>query len=102
MAEKIIFEYNNMNVTADKIATLSGDYATAGKNFITGMNEAIANWEGDSKNTFSAFINGDVNTYITQTIPNVIQGLSEMLASNAKQMENADSEIAKELPTTLY
>lgn len=101
MAQKIIFRYGNMNQTVTKISELSDNYKTAGVELIDALNTAMGSWEGDSKDKFAAFINGDVNTYITQTIPDVVKGLSEMLASNAKQMQNADSNIAKQLPTKL-
>ena len=101
MAQKIIFRYENMNQTANKISELSEDYQRAGTELINALNEAMNSWEGESKTKFSTFINGDVNTYITQTIPNVIKGLSEMLESNSKQMQDADSNIAQQLPTNL-
>ena len=104
MATKIIFRYDDMSEVATKISEISQEYQTAGTTLIAALNEATASWEGASKDKFDTLINTgtkSVNGYVTQTIPTVIQGLSDMLQSNATQMQGADNNIAGQLSDSL-
>lgn len=101
MAKKIIFKYDDMNSTADNISEYAKEYTTAATTLIKELDDAMSDWEGNSKDKFSRLINGDVNTYVATTIPAVIQGLSDMLKSNAEQMKNADDNIAGQIQQNL-
>lgn len=104
MATKIIFRYENLSEAVTKIAEISEAYKDAGIELINALNAATESWEGASKDKFDTLINTgtkSVKSYVTETIPTVIQGLSDMLQSNATQMQGADNNIAGQLSDSL-
>ena len=49
----------------------------------------------------SAFITGPVNEYMGTTVPGIVTALAELLKANADQMEQADQQIADNIPASL-
>ena len=74
-------------------------YKNAASTFSTDFTTAIAGWEGTSKDKMSTFISGTVNTYISETIPDLLNALAELLDANADQMESADEQLAENIPS---
>ena len=101
MADKIIFKFPEMNNAATQIKGFSKEYETAATTFVQAITTATAEWEGASKDKFIDFITNAVKPYIGTTIPEVVDGLAQMLDANAEQMQNADAEIAKAIPESL-
>lgn len=96
----IIFRFADIQNAVKAIKGCAEEYRSAGNNLIAAINDAITDWEGDSKNKFSQLINGEqssVREYACKTIPDYVDGLAEMLDQNAKAMAQADAEVAAKL-----
>ena len=94
----IIFKYEEMQDAATKIEELAKSYKNAATTFETDFTAAIAGWEGESKDKMVKFIGGSVKEYTEATVPGVLTALAELLKANAKQMADADSQIAENIP----
>lgn len=101
MANRIVFHYNDMDSVVGKIKGYSESYKNAGNLLISEIDKAMAPWKGASKNNFQILIDGDVKTYVSVSVPNMVLGLSELLKNNSDTMSNADDEIAKNIPTKI-
>lgn len=78
----------------DDIKRISGEYRTAGENFIKDLNNAIAEMEGETKDAFKQFIDTDVNTYVSLDLPDALMGMADLLEANRSNFENIDKQIA--------
>ena len=94
----IIFRYEEMQAAATKIEELAESYKKAATKFETDFTAAIAGWEGDSKVKMEKFITGTVKEYTEKTVPGMLSALAELLKANAKQMADADNQIAENIP----
>lgn len=101
MAEKITFNYEQMNSAAGNIEDLANRYQSAATAFAEEFTSAIGEWEGDTKEQLSNFINGAVTEYTGTTIPQIINALAQLLHDNADQMQKADQQIAENIPQSL-
>jgi len=101
MADAIRYDYGQMQSAANTIKEKAEAYKTAGSQFVSSFNDATVNWEGDSKNQMSSFINGAVNDYLTKSVPEMLNALAELLEKNAQQMQNTDQEVSKSIPQTI-
>ena len=94
----IVFRYPEMNKAAEDIRALAGRYRAAASNLESEFMAAINGWEGESREAVQAFVSGKVMEYTRESVPRLLEGLAEMLDANAKQMANADHEIAENIP----
>ncbi len=97
----IVFKYPEMRQAADDIKGIATRYKSTASSFETDFLAAIKDWEGESKDKMQLFITGPVMEYIRDTIPQLLDALAELLSANADQMENADHQIAENIPTSL-
>ncbi len=97
----IVFKYDEMRTAVTQIADIASRYKSASDKFQSDFAEATASWEGASKDKLTAFVTGPVNEYMGTTVPNMINALSELLKSNAEQMESSDQQIADSIPSSL-
>lgn len=97
----IVFRYEEMRNAVSTIEGLSQDYANAASTFETDFLAAISGWEGTSKDQMEKFVTGPVMEYMRDTVSKLVNGLAELLAANADQMEKADQQIADNIPTSL-
>ena len=97
----IIFRYPEMESAASQLNNLAGQYRQAAGALMQQMEVAIQPWEGASKDRFNQFVQGSVNEYMSQTVPQIVEALAHMLSTNAQHMQQADAEVASSLPTTL-
>lgn len=97
----IVFKYEEMRSAVSSIADIAQRYKSASEKFQSDFTAAVAGWEGTSKDKMLSFITGPVNDYMGTTVPDLVNGLSELLAANADQMEKADQQIADNIPTSL-
>lgn len=98
----IVFRYPEMRNCASEIkGTIIDGYKGAASTFQNSFAAATSAWEGESKDKMTTFITGPVNEYMTKTIPELLNALAELLEFNATSMENADAEIASNIPTSL-
>ena len=98
MANAIVFKYAEMKAAAGEIKAIATQYKTAATSFETSFLAAISGWEGESKDKLQNFISGTVKTYTSDSIPKLLEALADLLLANATQMENADQQIAANIP----
>ena len=94
----IVFRYQEMRTAADNIRGIADRYKRAAAAFEADFLAAIAGWEGESKEKMQKFISGSVKEYTYDTVPQLVTALAELLDANATQMENADRQIAENIP----
>lgn len=97
----IIFRYDKMRETVQKLQDISARYKTASDTLNSDFTAAIQGWEGESKEAMQKFLNNSVGQYTGETVPQLINAMAELLAANADQMEKADHQIAESIPTSL-
>lgn len=101
MADRIVFRYPEMEAAAKKIDGYAIEYEQAAKTFLSAIREATASWEGASKDKFTSLVEDSVFGYMHESVPQMVKGLAELLRNNATTMENADTEIAKNIPDSI-
>lgn len=79
------------------INELQQKYLDAGEQLIQELNNAIAEMEGDAKDEFKAFIDGDVKTFLAQDLPAAIKGMADLLEANRQTFVDVDRQIADSL-----
>ena len=94
----IVFRYPEMREAAAAIQDIANRYKSAAAIFETDFLAAIGGWEGESKEKMQHFITGSVKEYTYETVPKLLEALSSLLSANADQMENADRQIAENIP----
>lgn len=94
----IVFRYQEMRAAAETIRGIAQRYQSAAVTFEDDFLAAIAGWEGESKEKMKKFISGTVKDYTGATVPQLVTALAELLDANATQMENADKQIADNIP----
>lgn len=97
----IVFKYVEMRQAVEDIRGLSERYKAAASTFESDFTAAIKEWEGESKDAMQTFITGPVMEYTRDSVPQLILAMAELLEANATQMENADRQIAENIPTSL-
>lgn len=97
----IVFRYPEMRQAVSSIKDLANQYKAAATTLESSFNGAVTDWEGESKDAMVRFISGPVMEYTRDTIPQLLEGLADLLAANADQMESADQQIAANIPTSL-
>ena len=101
MADRIVFSYQEM---ADVVAKLNGyaqQYEQAADAFRNAIQNAIASWEGASKDKFSTLVEQSVYQYMHASVPEMVKGLAKLLEGNATTMTNADQQIANNIPPSI-
>ena len=101
MANHIVFKYPEMEIIASKIDGYSSEYERAATAFLSAMKSATESWEGASKNKFTTLVEKSIYKYMHDSVPQMVKGLATLLRNNAKTMEDADSEIAKNIPDSI-
>lgn len=97
----IVFKYPEMRQAVESIKGIAARYKNTASAFEGDFIAAISEWEGESKDKMQQFISGPVMEYTRDTIPQLLEALSELLAANADQMESADRQIAESIPSSL-
>ena len=95
----IVFRYVEMRQAAADIKALAARYKSAATTFESDFLGAISGWEGESKDALQKFISGSVMEYTRDTIPQLLEALSDLLTANADQRESADRQIAENIPS---
>lgn len=86
---------NAQVVTAvEAITKCSVDYKTAGENFVTDFNSAIAEMEGAAKDALKTLIDGDVKNFVETDLPTAVDGMSQLLEGNRDNFEKVDQQLA--------
>lgn len=97
----IVYNYTEMRTAASSIKEIAAKYKSAAESFEQSFIDAIAGWEGETRDKMVAFISGPVVEYLRDSVPALIEGYAALLESNANQMEQVDRQIAESIPTSL-
>ena len=97
----IVFRYEAMRGIVNDLRSLATQYQSTAQRFESDFASAVTSWEGDSKEKLLSFIQGSVNDYISNTVPQVVNGLADLLEANVKIMEEADQQISENIPQSL-
>lgn len=100
MANVIRFNKTEMDGVVSTLRRQANTLKTAGSTFISDMNTAIQDWEGQSKDKFAGCVQS-INSYVTKDLPGLVTALADMLESNYTQMNTADKNIAGQIPDSL-
>lgn len=76
------------------IAAKATEYNTAGADFITKFESAIADMEGDAKDALVEFMNANVKELVQTNIGEMVQGMSDLLETNRTNFVDVDKQIA--------
>ena len=78
----------------DEIAGYSKEYKSAGDDFVRDFRAAIAEMEGAAKDALLEFFNTQAAPLVTESIPQAIDGMSQLLEANRANFESVDQKIA--------
>lgn len=97
MANKIIFNYSEMDQAARDLDARAEDYRQAYAVLKTALNSAIADWTGESKDAIVAFFYGPCTSFMNESVPTLVEGFANLLRSNAVSMQDTDRQIAEKI-----
>ena len=100
MAERIVYNFDAMASAKQSIEAVSNDLANAATTLKNAIDSNIANWTGASKDKFVLFMDS-INNFTGTSIKNSIDALAQLLDQNATAMQDADNELAKNIPDAL-
>jgi WXG100 family type VII secretion target len=100
-AQRIRYDSERMMAVAREVQAMNSEYSAAASQFNNQFESATSEWQGASKDKMLAFVEGPVAQYLTQTVPQLLEALGKLLEENAKQMQEADEEIARNIPDSL-
>lgn len=100
-AQRIRYDSERMQAAANNVRNLAQQYNAAASQFNNSFESATAEWEGASKEKMLAFVEGPVNKYLSDTVQQVLDALAKLLEENARQMQEADEELARNIPESL-
>lgn len=72
---------------------ISQAYQQAGETLISALTSAIADMEGEAKDAFQALIDGDIKTFVEESLPEAVKGMSDLLEQNRQQFESMDAQL---------
>lgn len=101
MAQAIRFNYTEMDRVAKSIDDIKQAYFNAGQKMISEFENAVSAWEGDSKEKLLTLMKTAINDYVTKSIPDAVGALATLLRENAKAMQQADNQIASQIPNNI-
>ena len=81
----------------NNIKAISDSYKTDGQAFIDALTSAISAMEGEKKDALQKFFTTDVQKFVTEDLPNAINGMSELLEANRKNFVDVDLQIANSI-----
>ena len=102
MADKIVFDYDQIATAVTTINGIADKYATAAQTLQSEVGSAVSTWEGACKIQFDTLFTGDIKTFTLTNIPEMVKSLAELLQGNAEAMKETDDEIAKNIPSTIF
>ena len=101
MAAKIVFNYDQMDSAVNTLNKCATDYEQAATTLKASIDPLLSIWTGASRDKFATLWEGSVYPHIHESIPASVRGLADVLKSNATTMQEADSEIAGNIPNSI-
>ena len=100
-AQRIRYDSERMMSVAREVQAMTSEYSAAANQFNNQFESATAEWQGASKDKMLVFVEGPVAKYLTDTVPQLLEALGKLLEENARQMQEADEELANSIPDSL-
>jgi|GEM_PF-3171805 uncharacterized protein YukE len=72
---------------------ISQAYQQAGEALISSLTSALADMEGEAKDAFQTLIDGDIKTFVEESLPEAVKGMSDLLEQNRQQFESMDAQL---------
>ena len=72
---------------------ISQAYQQAGETLISALTSAIADMEGEAKDAFQTLIDGDIRTFVEESLPEAVKGMADLLEQNRQQFESMDAQL---------
>lgn len=83
--------------TQGSLTGIAKSYKDAGDAFIEALKAAISEMEGETKDALQTFFTTDVQTFVTESLPNAINSMSVLLEANRQNFEDVDKKIAESI-----
>ncbi|WP_297958176.1 hypothetical protein [uncultured Ruminococcus sp.] len=77
-----------------EINSISSAYKDAGDALISSLTSALADMEGEAKDALQTLIDGDIKSFVSESLPEAVKGMADLLEQNREQFENVDAQIA--------
>ena len=97
----IVYRFEEMNSAASEIDGYVEQYKSAAQRLIDSLNAVTKDWEGETKEKYSAFINGPIFEHLYENIPQIVAALSSEIRMSSENMSQNDSSLADSIPTSL-
>lgn len=91
-------DYDEIKKAKQEMDAYADEYREAAVILLNSIEYFSRNWKGETKETFMNYINTSVSDYILNSVPALIESLSEILNQNAEQIMNMDKQIATAVP----
>ena len=96
MADRIVYNDNLANI-AGEIEQIASQYQQIGNGFVSDVVAAFGEWEGDSRVAMEKLMNGPVQNYVAQTIPEILNAFAQTLRDNLSYMQQTDNNTSAEI-----
>jgi uncharacterized protein YukE len=73
---------------------LSTSYQDAGDTLISSLTSALADMEGEAKDALQTLIDGDIKSFVAESVSSAVKGMADLLEQNRQQFEDVDAQIA--------
>ena len=80
-----------------EINGISKSYKDAGDALISALTSAIADMEGEAEDAFQTLIDGDIKSFVSESLPEAVKGMADLLEQNRQQFEDVDAKIAESI-----
>lgn len=86
----------NESVTSavTELNSLSTAYQDAGDTLISSLTSALADMEGEAKDALQTLIDGDIKSFVAESVAAAVKGMADLLEQNRQQFEDVDAQIA--------
>lgn len=87
----------SVETAVGNIREISNSYRTDGQAFIDALTNAISPMEGETKDALQKFFTTDVQKFVTEDLPDAINGMAELLEANRQNFVDVDLQIASSI-----
>ena len=97
----ITYRFAEMESAAVEVDGYVDQYKQAAQTLIESLNSITSKWEGESKDKFISLVNGAVQEYIVDSIPQIVSVIAAEIRQSSENMSQTDASLAENIPQTL-
>lgn len=101
MADNIVYRFPEMETAAGDVDSYAEQYKSAADTLKDSVLAAVANWEGEAKESFLRFLEGAVYDHIHENVPQLVSVISAQIRASRENMEKTDKDLADNIPQSL-